>query len=157
MIGGGDQGLASAFRIADLGHSVTLIEGDAQLGGLGTTFPYRDGRLERFYHCILPNDDALVRLIEEIGLGDELLWRGTGMGFMYQGRVYPLNGPLDLLRFSPRTPIDRVRMGLLAIRARLVGLNPKLDQVGVGEWIKQMVGERAFEYLLAAAARGQDR
>ncbi len=157
MIGGGISGLASAFRIADLGHSVTLIEGDAQLGGLGTTFPYRDGRLERFYHCILPNDDALVRLIEEIGLGDELLWRGTGMGFMYQGRVYPLNGPLDLLRFSPLTPIDRVRMGLLAIRARLVGLNPKLDQVGVGEWIKQMVGERAFESPVAAAARGQDR
>ena len=99
MVGGGISGLASAFRIAGLGHDVTLIEGDAQLGGLGTTFPYRGGRLEKFYHCILPNDDSLVRLINEVGLGDELLWRGTGMGFMYDHEVYPMNTAVDLLRF----------------------------------------------------------
>lgn len=147
VIGGGISGLASAYRLASLGHSVTLIEGDGQLGGLGTTFPYRGGRLERFYHCILPNDDALVRLIEEVGLGDDLLWRQTGMGFMYDRHVFPLNGPLDLLRFSPLSLVDRVRMGLLAIRTRLGGLDLGLDQVGVSHWIKQMVGERAFEIL----------
>jgi protoporphyrinogen oxidase len=147
VIGGGISGLASAFRIAGLGHKVTLIEGDAQLGGLGTTFPYRDGRLERFYHCILPDDHALVRLIEEVGLGDDLLWRQTGMGFMYDHKVYPLNGALDLLRFSPLTPIDRIRMGFLAIRARLGGLNARLDSVGVADWIKSVVGERAFHIL----------
>lgn len=147
VIGGGISGLASAFRLAGLGHAVTLIEGDGHLGGLGTTFPYRGGRLEKFYHCILPNDDALVRLIDEVGLGDELLWRGTGMGFMYDHRVYPLNGAVDLLRFSPLTPLDRIRMGLLAIRARIGGLNPRLDGIGVGDWIKSMVGERAFRIL----------
>lgn len=147
VIGGGVSGLASAFRLADLGHSVTLIEGDGQLGGLGTTFPYGKGRLEKFYHCILPNDDALIRLIGAVGLGDQLLWRQTGMGFMYQGRVHSLNGPLDVLRFSPLGVIDRLRLGLLAVRARLGGLNPKLDHVRVPDWIKQTVGERAFEIL----------
>lgn len=147
VIGGGISGLASAFRIAGLGHEVTLIEGESYLGGLGTTFPYRGGRLERFYHCILPDDDALVRLIREVGMGDDLLWRGTGMGFMHRGRVYPLNGPLDLLRFRPLSFIDRIRMGLLAIRARIGGLNPGLDQVGVADWMTRMVGKRAFTTL----------
>lgn len=147
VIGGGISGLASAFRLASLGHSVTLIEGDAQLGGLGTTFPYHGGRLERFYHCILPDDHALVRLIDEVGLGEELLWRQTGMGFMYDHRIYPLNSALDLLRFSPLTPLDRIRMGLLAIRARIGGLDRRLDRIGVAEWIKHLVGERAFRIL----------
>ena len=147
VVGGGISGLASAFRIAGLGHDVTLIEGDAQLGGLGTTFPYRGGRLEKFYHCILPNDDSLVRLINEVGLGDELLWRDTGMGFMYDHEVYPMNTAVDLLRFKPLSPIDRIRMGFLAIAARLRGTDPKLDSVGVGDWISSVVGKRAFNIL----------
>jgi protoporphyrinogen oxidase len=147
VIGGGISGLASAHRLARLGHEVVLLEGEPRLGGLGTTFPYRGGNLERFYHCILPDDDALIRLIHDVGMGDELLWRRTGMGFMYQDRVFPLNGPLDLLRFSALSFVDRVRLGTLAIRARLGGLDPRLDDVGVADWIRGIVGDRAFQIL----------
>jgi protoporphyrinogen oxidase len=147
VIGGGISGLASAFRIAALGHDVTLIESEDDLGGLGTTFPYAGGHLERFYHCVLPEDTALIRLIEEVGLGGDLLWRETGMGFMYRGRIHPLNTPMDLLRFSPLSFVDRLRMGLMGIRARTQGLHPALDDVAVGDWIQKMVGKRAFEIL----------
>ena len=147
VIGGGISGLASAYYLAGLGLRVSLFEGEASLGGLGSTFPYRDGHLERFYHCILPNDHALIRLIERLGLESELLWRGTDMGFMYQRRVYPLNTAMDLLRFSPLSLIDRLRMGLMGIRARTGGMSPHLDQVAVTDWIKDLAGERAFEIL----------
>jgi protoporphyrinogen oxidase len=147
VIGGGISGLASAFRVAELGHRVTLIEGEGELGGLGTTFPYRGGHLERFYHCILPEDRALIGLIRALGLEDELLWRGTDMGFMVRGEVYPLNTPGDLLRFRPLPLIDRLRMGLMGVRARFGGLSPHLDEVPVDEWIRSLVGERAFRVL----------
>ncbi|MEX1073174.1 MAG: FAD-dependent oxidoreductase [Chloroflexota bacterium] len=147
VIGGGISGLASAYRLSTRGYRVTVFEGEPVLGGLGVSFPYRAGNLERFYHCILPDDTALIRLIHDVGLGDDLLWRGTDMGFMYQGRVYSMNTAMDLLRFSPLSLVDRLRMGLMGIRARRNGTSPDLDHVPVDDWIKSQVGSRAFDIL----------
>jgi protoporphyrinogen oxidase len=147
VIGGGISGLASAVRLSNLGLSVTLYEGEDFLGGLGTTFPYKNGNLERFYHCLLPNDDALLAHVRELGLESTLLWRETKMGFMYQRKTYPLNTPMDLLKFGPLSFVERLRMGLMGIRARTGGLNPALDDVTAADWIRGMVGERAFDIL----------
>jgi protoporphyrinogen oxidase len=147
IIGGGISGLASAHRIAALGHTITLFEGETFLGGLGTTFPYRDGHLERFYHCILPDDDALLAHIRELGLDAELLWRETLMGFMYQRKTYPLNTPMDLLRFSPLTLLERIRMGFMGLRAKRLGMSPALDTITAEQWVRGMVGDRCFEVL----------
>jgi protoporphyrinogen oxidase len=147
VIGGGISGLASAYRIAGLGHRVTVLESEDYLGGLGTTFPYQNGHLERFYHCILPNDGALIGFIKDLGLGNDLLWRETKMGFMYQRATYPLNTAMDLLRFSPLTFPERLRMGLMGIRARYSGLNPELDGVTAADWVRGMAGQRAFDIL----------
>ncbi|HEY8199312.1 MAG TPA: FAD-dependent oxidoreductase [Candidatus Limnocylindrales bacterium] len=145
VIGGGISGLATAVRLTGLGHQVTLYEAEPGLGGLGTTFPYEDGHLEKFYHCILPDDDALLGFIRELGLEGDLLWRRTDMGFMHDRRTYPLNTPVDLLRFSPLPFVDRIRMGLLGIRARLRGRDPALDDRTVSEWLISQVGQRAFD------------
>ena len=147
IIGGGISGLASALRVSELGHRVTLYEGEDFLGGLATTFPYRDGHLERFYHCLLPNDTALLGLIRELGLEAECLWRETKMGFMYQQKIYPMNTPIDLLRFGPLSVPERLRLGLMAIRARFRGMDPQLDAISAENWLRGMVGNRAFEIL----------
>jgi protoporphyrinogen oxidase len=147
VIGGGISGLASAFRLSGLGHKVTLLEGESFLGGLGTTFPWRDGHLEKFYHCILPDDRHLLAWIGELGLGGEMLWKRSRMGFMYQGRIWPMNGPLDLLRFGPLSPLERVRLGLMGLAIRRHGLDPGLDRVTAGDWIRGRIGERAFQIL----------
>ncbi len=147
IIGGGISGLASAVRVAGLGHRVTLFEGEDYLGGLGTTFPWRDRHLERFYHCILPSDTALLGMIRELGLESQMLWRGTRMGFMYRRRIYSLNTAWDLLSFGPLTPFERVRMGLLGLRARSHGLSPELDSVTAADWLRGMAGDRAFKIL----------
>jgi protoporphyrinogen oxidase len=147
IIGGGISGLAAALRIAELRHEVVLLESESRLGGLGGWFTWRGVDLERFYHCILPGDRALRGLIEELGLERNLMWRRVRMGFMYRRRVYPMDGPLDLMRFAPLPLIDRVRMGLLGIRARRHGMDAALDDVTVGAWLRQHVGERAFNLV----------
>lgn len=147
IVGGGISGLAAALAVSGLGHRVTLYEGEDDLGGLGTTFPWRDTHLERFYHCLLPNDGALIARVKELGLEPQLLWRETKMGFMYQKRTWPMNTPTDLLTFGPLSVIERLRMGLMGIRARTSGLSPQLDDVTAEDWIRGMVGDRAFDVL----------
>ena len=152
IVGGGISGLASAFRIAELGCDVTLFESTDTLGGLATSFAYtapngETCELEKFYHCLLPNDDSLLRLVRDVGLEGDLLWRGTSMGFMVDRRIHPLNTPLDLLGFSPLRLDERLRLGFMAVWARLRGTNPRLDDVTAAEWIRGIVGERAFELI----------
>lgn len=147
VIGGGISGLASALALADMGHRVTLFEGESELGGLGTTFPWRTTHLEKFYHCVLPDDDALLPRIHAVGLGAQLLWRETKMGFMYRKRIWPLNTPRDILSFGPLSLIERLRMGLMGIRARIGGLAPALDDITAEQWIRSLVGDRCFEVL----------
>jgi len=147
IIGGGISGLASAVRLSALGHRVTLFDSEPVLGGLGVSFAYGDNSLEKFYHCILPDDHGLIGLIEEVGLGDELLWRGTDMGFMYQRQVYSMNTAMDVLRFSPLTVIDRIRLGAMGVRARFRSNHPSLDEIAVDDWIRGQIGDRAFQIL----------
>lgn len=147
IIGGGISGLASGIRLSGLGHRVTLFDGEPVLGGLGVSFPYDGGDLEKFYHCILPDDYGLIGLIEEVGLGDELLWRGTDMGFMHQRRVYSMNTAMDVLRFDPLTILDRVRLGAMGVRARFRSNDPGLDEIAVDDWIRGQIGDRAFRIL----------
>ncbi len=147
IIGGGISGLAAALAISDLGHQVTLFEGDDDLGGLGTTFPWRDTHLEKFYHCVLPDDLALMKRIQALGLDSSMLWRETAMGFMYQNRIWPMNTAKDILTFGPLTLLERLRMGLMGVRARLNGLSPRLDDITAEQWIRGMVGDRCFEVL----------
>jgi len=147
IIGGGISGLATAVRVAGLGHRVTLYEGETFLGGLGTTFPYEDGDLERFYHCLLLQDTALLAHVRELGLSREVLWRETQMGFMYQRKMYPLNTPMDLLRFEPLTVAERMRLGVMGLRARFGGRDPRLDGITAERWLRRMTGNRAFDIL----------
>lgn len=147
VIGGGITGLASALALTAQGLRVTLFEGDEDLGGLGVSFPWRDTHLERFYHCLLPDDEFLLPVVAEAGLSDELLWRETLMGFMYQRRIWPLNTPRDLLTFGPLTVLERLRMGLMSLRTRFGGPGHHLDAITAEDWVREMVGDRCFEVL----------
>lgn len=124
VIGGGITGLATALSLARKGYAVTLFEGEDFLGGLGTTFEWRGVHLERFYHCLLPDDQALLPRVREVGLESQILWRETKMGFMYRNRIWPMNTPRDLLAFGPLTIPERLRLGLMGLRTRFEAWRP---------------------------------
>jgi protoporphyrinogen oxidase len=149
VIGGGICGLATAYRLTRSGHSVTLLEGSDQLGGLGTFFPWRDGWVERFYHCVMPSDDELLSLLAELGLADEVRWRRTRMGMIVDGDHHAFNTPLDLLRFTPLTLPDRLRFGVVSLMLRRLGRGKDLDHTRTEDWLRMLYGDVVWELLLA--------
>lgn len=147
VVGGGISGLASAYFLARAGRRVTLFEASEQLGGLGTTFETDGHHFDRFYHVVLPTDDHLLGLARELGLEDRFYWREATLGFLYQKSLYDLAGPLDLLRFRPAAPIDRLRLGLTALYAAHVASPEPLDDITVEQWLTRLSGRRAFDQL----------
>ncbi|MEU4443270.1 FAD-dependent oxidoreductase [Actinosynnema sp. NPDC050801] len=149
VVGGGICGLATAHRLVRAGTRVTLLEGSDQLGGLGTFFAWRDRWVERFYHCVMPTDDHLLDLLGELGLRDSITWRPTRMGMVVDGRDYPFNTALDLLRFTPLGVLDRLRFGAVSVLLRRLGRGKDLDRTRTEDWLRGLYGDRVWELLLA--------
>ena len=143
VLGAGISGLFCALRLAEQGSSVTLIEGSHQLGGLGTFFEHDGRTFEKFYHCMLPSDGPLLALLEWLGLSDQVYWKGSSFAYADSGRVYPLNQPIDLLRFAPLPFVDRLRVGVTGAWGRIAS-DKGLDDITTAQWLQRLSGRRAF-------------
>ncbi|MCE7000472.1 FAD-dependent oxidoreductase [Saccharothrix sp. S26] len=149
VVGGGICGLATAHELVRAGARVTLLEGSDQLGGLGTFFAWRDRWVERFYHCVMPTDDHLLDLLDQLGLRERVTWRPTRMGMVVDGRAFPFNTALDLLRFTPLGVLDRLRFGAVSVLLRRLGRGRDLDRTRTEDWLRGLYGDRVWELLLA--------
>lgn len=144
VIGGGISGLATAHGLSKGGARVTVLESSSELGGLGGVFDVDGVPLERFYHCMLPSDRHLLALLRDIGLDTQVYWKETSFGFMREGRLYGLNTPLELLRFSPLTMLDRVRVGATGAWGSIRSARG-LDDITCESWLTALSGRRAFD------------
>lgn len=156
VVGGGIAGMGVSRLLSREGLDVRLLEAGRALGGLGACFSGPDDiPLDRFYHCILPSDRVLLDLIDEVGLSDQILTTEGGLGFIYEGKSYPLATALDLLRFKPLSFVQRIRLGLLAVTvSNDRSTDSKLDKVTAAAWIRRRVGatvaDRVWDPLLRA-------
>lgn len=146
IVGGGILGVCLAYFLARQGEQVELFEASPSLGGLAGPLTLEDGtRVDRFYHAILSGDGHLRALSAELGLADRLRFKPTRTGFYHRGRIHPLNGPFDLLRFPPLGPIDRLRLGLTALRAQRVRDWRALEGISAEAWLVGLGGRTAFD------------
>ena len=146
VIGGGPAGLKAAHTAIKAGAAVTLLESAPILGGLASSFDLQGTRIERYYHFICKGDDHLQETLAELGLSDRLRWRDSRMAYFVDGALYPFLTPLELLRFSPLAPIDRLRAGLALKRAQRMR-EEDLAPLRAVEWLKEMFGARAYRVI----------
>ena len=155
IIGGGFCGLAAAYELGRHGVRATLLEQDAEVGGLAGSFDVGGERLEKFYHHWFTNDRYVMDLIEALGAADQVLLRPTRTGMYYANRFFKLSTPLDLLRFSALPFPDRIRLGLLALRARRAGDWRALEQRSAADWLRDLGGERVYRVVWEPLLRGK--
>lgn len=154
VIGGGIAGLTAALRLAQAGHEVTLWE-PGKLGGQATVFPIAGTYLEIFYHHLFQSDTEIVALANELGAGDKLVWLPSNVGYFSGGRIYPFNGALDLLKFTPLPLLDRVRLGLVTAYLQKVKNWRKFESVTAHAWLERALGKRAYDKTLGAQLKAK--
>ena len=146
MIGGGPAGIKAAHALVKAGLQVTLLEGSSVLGGLASSFDVQGVRIERYYHFICKGDDHLVDTLAELGLSQRLHWRDSRMAYFVDGRLYPFLTPVELLRFSPLSVLDRVRAGAAVKLAQRMKEEDLAEERAI-PWLKRMFGERAYRVI----------
>jgi len=147
VVGGGLAGLCAALELSREGHAVTVYETYKDFGGLASTIEVAGTRLERFYHHVFATDLDFLDLVEELGLWDQLRWYADDKGNWYQGKTYPFSTPLEILRFPPLGPIDRLRLAMVSAWLSRVSHWEPYEKVTAEAWLRKAMGERTYKVL----------
>ena len=156
VLGAGALGLTIAYRLADQGHDVVVLEREQLPGGLAAGFEVEPGIwLDRFYHHLFESDLNAIGLIKEIGLGDELVWKRPLTVTLRDGIAYQLDSPASLLRFKPLRLIDRLRMGVWLAYLRTLKGPARLEGQTAAEWVRRQMGARVYDVVWGPLLRGK--
>ena len=70
--------------------------------------------IERFYHFVCKSDAPTMKLLDELGIRDQMRWKTTSMGIFTGGKLYAWGTPVALLKFDQISLLSRLRYGLFA-------------------------------------------
>lgn len=156
IIGGGFTGLTAAYELLKKGYEVVILEKEKGWGGLASTFEVLPGVfLERFYHHWFTNDDEILSLCRELGLGRKLNFLPSKTSIYFGGNFFPFDGPISLLKFSPLSFLDRLRFGLVSLYLKFINNKSTMEKKTATDWIKRYYGERSYEIIWEPLLRGK--
>lgn len=150
VIGGGLAGISAALRLADLGRSVTLVEGRPRLGGAAFSFTRGELSVDNGQHVFLRCCQAYRWLLDRLGATelttlqprlDIPVLRADGRSGRLSrtaGVPAPAHLTAALARYNLLSPMDRLRAvrGALALR-RLDPDDASLDGQTLGEYLRR--------------------
>jgi protoporphyrinogen oxidase len=156
VIGAGVCGLVAAYRIAAADHDVDVYERWPGLGGQAATLDVGGGHLlERYYHHLFTSDRHIAALYEELGMPDAIEWRPSSVAMFTHGRQWPFTTPVDLLRFGPLSPVDRLRMGVAVLALQRRGDRAAFEHVTARAWIERWMGHGPWREVWGPMLRGK--
>ena len=155
LIGGGITSLTAAYRLAQEGVDVTIFEASGQLGGLAAGCDLAGHNVERAYHFLYKTDKHILGLVDELGLSDKLTYYKSSVSTYYDDTLYPMETPVDLIRFTPISFIDRIRAGVTVLYLQKVKNWRALSGTTALEWLRKYAGRRVADVIWEPLLRGK--
>ena len=145
IIGGGITGLSAAYYLQKAGVETTIVEHQPSLGGLASAHDFGPFHWDKFYHCILTTDHALLSFLGELGLGSELRWTETKTGFFSKKGLHSMSNLLEFLLFPPLSLWEKFRLGLGILYAARLRNTAKLEEIPIADWLIKVFGRGNFK------------
>jgi protoporphyrinogen oxidase len=155
IIGGGLTGLVTAYRLSNAGHRVTIMEAGPQVGGLAAGFELAGYPVEQAYHFLYKTDEFILSLVDELGLKGKLEFYPSSVSTYYDDKLYPMMGPMDLIKFKPLSFINRIRAGVTVLWLQRVKDWKKLEKITALEWLRKYAGRQVTDVIWEPLLRGK--
>ena len=157
IIGGGLTGLSAAYELGKLSHQVSVFEKEPVLGGLALGFQEKEWEwsLEKFYHHLFTNDDAIIGLMGELGMSAKLIIRRPVTATLWRERVYQMDTPLHLLKYPGLSFSQRIRTGAFLAAIKTLPFVGSLETTTTQELLRTYGGEGAWKALWQPLLEGK--
>ncbi len=142
IIGGGVTGLVAANRLSGI-HEIDLFEKKTQLGGCLSSYQVDNYWIEQFYHHCFSGDIIFFELLKELKLFDKLEWLGATSGYYAGNTAFPLNTPVEILKYPYISLIDKVKLAWLVMRAKKIDTRA-LDHIPAEKFIIDTLGKDIY-------------
>lgn len=144
IIGAGFTGLSAGLELVRRRQDVVIFESSDRVGGLAVGFREENWEwtAERFYHHIFTNDLAIIRLSTDLGIPPLFLRPVTAV--LWNGRMYPFDSPIELLRFPGLSLAEKLRMGAVLAGFKALPNGRMLEGWPAAPALKLLMGTRGF-------------
>src|SRR5690606_7608262 len=154
VVGAGLSGLTAAYRLAERGAAVTVLEAGPDLGGKLHVSEVAGVPVDAGAESVLARRPEALRLISELGLDDRVVHPAPGPARIYsRGRLRPL--PEGHVMGVPGDPVALARSGVLSwagtLRAALDLVWPRTPvrgDVPVARYIGVRMGAEVVDRLV---------
>lgn len=143
VIGGGISGLTTALRLNEQGTRCHLDRGIRPARRAGDFLRLRRTHVREVLPLHVAERRAFARGARHTRPPRGRLWKPSSFAYAYQNEVFPLNTPVDLLRFKPLSFIERIRVITSAYGH--IASDKGLDDMTTAQWLSEFSGASAFK------------